>query len=81
MKKVKILVASVLFCAMGYTGYTAYEKITMSKAERFLQINIEALTNGEAGDDGLCQEPYTIKCMTIYPNGVPVDLPGTFIAR
>jgi hypothetical protein len=26
MKKVKILVASVLFCAMGYVGYTAYEK-------------------------------------------------------
>ena len=26
MKKIKIVIASVLFCAMRYAGYTAYEK-------------------------------------------------------
>ncbi len=53
MKKVKILFASVLFCAMGYVGYTAHEKITMSDAERFMQVNIEALTSGESAS-GYC---------------------------
>ena len=47
MKKVKILVASVLFCAMGYTGYTAHERMTISEAEKFMKANIEALTDGE----------------------------------
>ena len=54
MKKVKILVASVLFCAMGYTGYTAYEKIAMSEAEKFMQANVEALTLGEPTPAGTC---------------------------
>ena len=49
IKKVKILVASVLFCAMGYVGYTAYEKMTVSEAEKFMQVNVEALTRGESG--------------------------------
>ena len=48
MKKIKILVASVLCCAMGYTGYTTYEKMTMSEAEKFMIANVEALTSGEA---------------------------------
>ncbi len=52
MKKVKILVASVLFCAMGYTGYTAHEKMSMSEAERFMKTNIEALTRDEPGGGG-----------------------------
>ena len=41
MRKIKFLVASVLFCAMGYVGYTAHEK--------FMQANVEALTLGEPG--------------------------------
>ena len=49
MKKVKILVASVLFCAMGYVGYAAHEKMTTSEAEEFMKANIEALTSGEPG--------------------------------
>lgn len=49
MKKVKFLIASVLFCAMGYTGYTAHEKMITSEAEKFLKANIEALTLGEGG--------------------------------
>lgn len=49
MRKIKFLVASVLFCAMGYTGYTAYEKMTMSEAEKFMKANIEALTLDEPG--------------------------------
>ena len=38
MKKIKILFASVLFCVMGYTGYTAHE-----------YANIDALTQDEGG--------------------------------
>ena len=40
MKKIKILLASVLLCAMGYTGYIAYEKMTMSEAEKFMIANV-----------------------------------------
>ena len=47
MKKIKILVASVLCCAMGYTGYTAYEKMTMSEAKKSMIANVEALTSEE----------------------------------
>ena len=47
IKKVKILVASVLFCAMGYVGYTTYNQMSMSDFERFMQANVEALTRGE----------------------------------
>lgn len=46
MKKIKILFASVLFCVMGYTGYTAHEYATMSDAEKMMKANIEALTQG-----------------------------------
>ena len=49
MKRVKILVASVLFCAMGYVGYTAHQKMAMSEAEKFMKANIEALTDEETG--------------------------------
>lgn len=52
MKKVKILIASVLFCAMGYTGYTAYEKMAVSNAEKFMKVNVEALTDGEISISG-----------------------------
>ena len=51
MKKIKILVASVLCCAMGYTGYTAYEKMTMSEAEKFMIANVEALTSTESAGE------------------------------
>lgn len=51
MKTVKILIASVLFCAMGYTGYTAHEKMTMSEADKFMKTNVEALTQKEDGGD------------------------------
>ena len=50
MKKIKILIVSVLFCAMGYAGYTTHEKMNMSDAEKFMKANIEALTLGESGD-------------------------------
>lgn len=52
MKKVKVLAASVLFCAMGHIGYTAYEKMTVSEAEKFMEVNVEALTRGESGAGG-----------------------------
>ena len=56
MKKIKILVASVLCCAMGYAGYTAYEKMTMSEAEKFMIANVEALTSNENGEESI--NPY-----------------------
>ena len=49
MRKIKFLVASLLFCAMSYAGYMGYERVTMSEAERFMQANVEALTSGESG--------------------------------
>ncbi len=65
MRKIKLLVASLLFCAMSYAGYMGYERVTMSEAEKFMMSNIEALTSGESGggttmvicrchDDKLC---------------------------
>lgn len=41
------MVELVLFCAMGYVGYTAHERMTMSEAEKFMLANVEALTNLE----------------------------------
>lgn len=49
MKRVKVLVASVLFCVMGYIGANAYEKMTTTEAEEFMKANVEALTSGEGG--------------------------------
>lgn len=49
MKKIKVILASVMLCAMAYSGYTVYEKVTMSDAERALLENVEALTNREGG--------------------------------
>ena len=62
MRKVKFLVASLLFCAMSYAGYMGYERVTMSEAERFMQANVEALTRGEGGTESgksLCYNSYT----------------------
>ena len=64
MRKIKFLVASLLFCAMSYVGYMGYERMTMSEAERFMQANVEALTRGEAGTSivtclGLNNKPCT----------------------
>lgn len=49
MRKVKFLVASLLFCAMSYVGYTTYEKMSMTEAEKLMLANVEALTSGESG--------------------------------
>lgn len=57
MKRIKFLVASVLFCAMGYVGYTAHAKMTMSEAEKFMKANIEALTLDEPGGGGGSSTP------------------------
>ena len=65
IKKVKILVASVLFCAMGYVGYTAHEKMTMSSTERFMLANVEALTSVESGS-GYCTMHFP--CFDTYGN-------------
>ena len=61
MKKVKILVASVLFCAMGYVGYMAHEKMTMTEAEKFMLVNIEALTRDESGGSSEIVKCYCTK--------------------
>lgn len=49
MKKVKVLVVLVLFCAMGYIGHNTYKKIIMTEADEFMKANIEALTSNESG--------------------------------
>ena len=54
MRKIKILVASLLFCAMSYAGYMGYERVTMSEAERFMQANVEALTLNEGTPSHSC---------------------------
>lgn len=81
MKNLRKIMIVALFGAMSFGVYSTYEYTTMTNAERLMLRNVEALTEEEAGGDGLCRAPYTVKCMTIYPNGVPVDLPGTFTAR
>ena len=74
MRKVKFLVASLLFCAMSYAGYMGYERVTMSEAERFMQANVEALTSGEVLPGKICYykgtDVYTdlIPCTADYPN-------------
>lgn len=49
MKKIKIALISLFVCALGYSGYSAYDYMTMTEAERFLLTNIEALTWDEPG--------------------------------
>ena len=70
MKRVKILVASVLFCAMGYVGYTTHEKMTMSEAEKFMQANVEALTQDEGGTSGWlhCRCHFFVSSITHIPH-------------
>ena len=77
MKKVKILVASVLFCAMGYVGYTAHKGMTMSEVEEFMKANIEALTLNEPGGGG-----EVVKCYCrhnwIWPNVCSAEGDGRY---
>lgn len=49
MKKIKFIIASLLFCTMSYVGYTTYKQMSMSDAEKFMKANVEALTSGEGG--------------------------------
>ncbi len=73
MRKIKLLVASLLFCAMSYAGYMGYERVTMSEAERFMQANVEALTSGESGG-GIYEYPdgyaLTSKCGVKISDGL-----------
>jgi len=48
MKKVKILVASVLFCIMVCVAYSSYNQMIESEVERFMRLNTEALTSNES---------------------------------
>lgn len=61
MKKIKFFVASFLFCAMSYAGYSVYESATLTEAERLMIANVEALTLNEPGGGG-GSEPGLIKC-------------------
>lgn len=74
MKKIKILVASVLFCAMSYTGYTAYERVTIPEAEKFMQANVEALTSGEVPGGG--NTPGLITCYNGGPGSSQCSIDG-----
>lgn len=39
---------------MSYVGYTTYEKMSMTEAEKLMQANVEALTSGEGGEVVKC---------------------------
>lgn len=61
MKKIKFIIASLLFCTMSYVGYTTYKQMSMSDAEKFMKANVEALTRSEGGIDrgkSLCYNSY-----------------------
>ena len=94
MKRVKFIVASLLFCTMSYVGYTSYEKMPMSDAEKFMQVNVEALTRSEGGSEGgksLCYNSYTkadnnqiLRCVSCdyvdgIGNGKLVIVNGSFL--
>lgn len=44
------MIAFIFCCALGYVGFTAYEKVTMSEAKKFMLANVEALTGDESGE-------------------------------
>ena len=50
MKRIKMLFAVALICAMGTVGYNSYADANMTAQERLLLENIEALTSGEDED-------------------------------
>ncbi len=53
MKKMKMTIATAIFCSTALAGYTAYEQATMTDVERMIQANIEALTeDDESNNDG-----------------------------
>ena len=39
----------MLCCMIGYVGFSTYAKMTMTDGEKFMQANVEALTNSESG--------------------------------
>ncbi len=64
MKKVKMTIAAVIFCAATIAGSTAYDQATMTEQERLFRANLEALTDGE-GYTASCDFSYTNKCVVI----------------
>ena len=77
MKKIILSVSGILLIATMYVGIDSY--INHNSLDKMLLTNVEALAqNGEAGQEALCIAPFDQLCMTIYPNGTPWDIPGTF---
>lgn len=65
MKKMKMTIVLVLFCAIGYVGLTAYKGATMSEIDKMMQANVEALANVETkGSSGLLWEKEWWECVT-----------------
>ena len=68
MRKIKLLVASFLFCAMSYVGYMGYESATLTEAERLMIANVEALTLNEPGGGGAYSCTVTTQCSALFLN-------------
>ena len=69
MKRIKMLFAVALICAMGTVGYNAYTDANMTAQERSLLENVEALTSGTESGDGKCTGPKKkgiCKCTNAY---------------
>lgn len=73
MRKVKILIASVLFCAMVYAAYVSYNQMIDSRTERFMKFNTEALTLDETGSEGAYIECRCTSTISTTPNGCYAD--------
>ena len=79
MKKVKFLVVSLLFCAMSYVSYFAYEQMLDSRMERLMKSNVEALTSNETGGPYIeCRCTATIG---VTPNGCYADGKSNYVCH
>jgi len=50
--KTRLIIVTTLFFAMVYAGYSVYESAILTKAEKFMKANVEALTSDESGEGG-----------------------------
>lgn len=54
-------IVTAMFCAAAFAGYAAYERATMTDAERMMLANIEALTSSSESNNcpgGSCTTTY-----------------------
>lgn len=67
MKKVKMILAAVLLCAVSFAGYSVNNYFT-TPAEKLMNANVQALTRSEGGSGGGYSCTVTTQCSAIFPN-------------